>query len=53
MGTRRRWVKTVRKRARQRLLAELSEPYEDDTIGVVFPENTCRSKVAAQDTDYR
>jgi len=46
-------VKTVRKRDRQRLLTELSEPYEDDTIWLVFSENTVRSKVATQDTDYR
>jgi hypothetical protein len=52
MGKRRWWVKTVSKRATQSLLAELSEPYEEDTIGVVFPENTGRTKVAAQDTDY-
>jgi hypothetical protein len=53
MGKRRWWVKTVRKRARQSLLAELSEPYEDDTIRLVFSKNTVRSNVAAQDTGYR
>jgi hypothetical protein len=53
MGKLRRWVKTVRKRDKQILLAKLSEPYEDDTIGLAFSENTVRSKLAAQDTDYR
>jgi hypothetical protein len=53
MGKRRRWVEIVRKRARQSLFAEPSEPYQDETIGLVFSENTVRSKMAAQDTDYR
>ena len=46
MGKRRWLVKTVRKRARQSLLAEPLEPYENDSIRHVFSESTVRSGCA-------